>query len=135
TAALTASVGDLGALKGHDLVLRFDAGNWAATRSDTGEAVAITGSGTAADPLKVDGVELVMAGAPANGDRFSLRPTSGVAGGLKVALTDPAGIAAAAPLEISADSANVGSAKAGASRITDAAAFAGFAGASIEFID
>lgn len=135
TATLDASIGDVGALKGNDLVLRFDGGTWAATRSDTGEAVAITGSGTAADPLKVDGVELVMGGVPANGDRFSLRPTAGVAGGLKVALTDPAGIAAAAPLEASADSGNLGSAKAGASRITDAAAFAGFAGASIDFID
>ncbi len=135
TATFDASIGDVGALKGHDLTLRFEGGNWAATRADTGEAVAITGSGTAADPLKVGGVELVMGGTPANGDRFSLRPSSGAAGGLKVELTDPSGIAAAAPLEVSADSSNVGSAKAGSSKITDAAAFAGFAGASIEFID
>jgi flagellar hook-associated protein 1 FlgK len=135
TATFDASIGDIGALKGNDLVLRFDGGTWAATRADTGESVPVTGSGTAADPLRIDGVELVMGGTPANGDRFSLRPTSGAAGGLKVALTDPAGIAAAAPLEASADRSNVGSAKAGLSRITDAASFAGFAGARIEFID
>ncbi|MGY1424035.1 flagellar hook-associated protein FlgK [Lysobacter sp. A289] len=134
-AVLSASIGDLGALKGNDLVLRFDAGSWAATRSDTGEPVAITGSGTAADPLRMDGIELVLAGTPANGDRFSLRPTAGVAGGLKMALTDPNSIAAAAPLEVSADSGNLGTAKTGSSKITDTTAFAGFAGASIEFID
>ncbi len=134
-AVFSATVADTGALKGNDLVLRFNGGSWGATRGDTGEAVPVTGTGTAADPLKIDGVELVMAGAPANGDRFSLRPTAGVAGGFKVALRDPSSIAAASPLETSADAANVGSAKAGASRITDAGAFAGFAGASIEFID
>lgn len=135
SATITASIGDLGALKGNDLVLRFDAGSWGATRSGSGEPVAVTGTGTAANPLKVDGVELVLSGAPANGDRFSLRPTAGVAGGLKMALTDPAGIAAAAPLEVSADSGNLGNATTGASKITDSAAFAGFAGANIEFID
>lgn len=135
TATFDAGIGDPGALKGNDLVLRFDSGAWAATRTDTGETVPVTGSGTAADPLRIDGVELVMGGVPANGDRFSLRPTSGAAGGLKVALTDPSSIAAAAPLETRVDSGNIGNARAGASKITDATAFAGFAGASIEFID
>ncbi len=135
TATLDASIGDVGALKGHDLVLRFDAGNWSAVRAGSGEAVAMTGSGTAADPLVVDGVALVVGGTPASGDRFSLRPTSGAAGGLAMALDDPLGIAAARPLQTSPDPANLGSATAGTSRITDSAAFAGFAGATIEFID
>lgn len=135
SATLSAGIGDPGALKGHDLVLRFDAGGWSAVRAESGEAVAITGSGSAADPLVVDGVELVVGGTPASGDRFSLRPTSGAAGGLRVVLDDPLGVAAARPLQASADPANLGSATAGASRITDPAAFAGFAGATVEFID
>ncbi|WP_152597791.1 flagellar hook-associated protein FlgK [Novilysobacter arseniciresistens] len=135
SATLTAGIGDVGALKGHDLVLRFDAGSWSATRAGSGEAVPLTGSGTAADPLVVDGVELVVGGTPANGDRFSLRPTSGAASGLQVVLDDPLGIAAASPLQASADPANLGGASAGASRITDSAAFAGFTGATVEFID
>ncbi|MGJ4731199.1 flagellar hook-associated protein FlgK, partial [Luteimonas sp. SDU101] len=135
SATLDARIGDVGALKGHDLVLRFEAGGWSATRAGSGEPVPMTGSGTAADPLVVDGVELVVGGTPASGDRFSLRPTSGAAGGLKVVLDDPLGVAAARPLQASADPANLGSATAGASRITDAAAFAGFGGATVEFID
>lgn len=135
SATLTAAIGDVGALKGHDLVLRFEAGSWSAARANGGEPVPVTGSGSAADPLVVDGVELVVGGTPANGDRFSLRPTSGAAGGLDVVLDDPLGIAAARPLQASADPANLGGASAGASRITDPAAFAGFAGASVEFID
>ena len=134
-ASFTSRIGDLGALTGQDLVLRFEAGTWSATRADTGQAVPVTGSGTEADPLRVGGVELVVGGTPASGDRFSLRPTAGAAAGLQMVLDDPYSIAAAAPLEASADAGNVGSATPGASRITDAAAFAGLAGARIEFID
>ena len=135
SASLQAGIGAVGALKGHDLTLRFDGGAWSAVRAGTGETVPLAGSGTAADPLVVDGVELVVAGTPANGDRFALRPTAGAAGGLDVVLKDPLGVAAARPLQASADPANLGSASAGASRITDTAAFAGFAGATVEFID
>lgn len=135
SATLTANFGDVGALKGNDLVLRFDGGNWSAARGDSGEPVALTGTGTAADPLLVDGVEVVVGGAAANGDRFSLRPTSGAASGLKVALKDPLGIAAARPLQGSADTTNLGDAKVGATRVTDPAAFASFSGATVEFID
>ncbi len=135
SATLAATFGDTGALKGHDLVLRFDAGSWSATRAGTGEPVAMTGTGSAGDPLVVDGIELVVGGAPANGDRFSLRPTSGAASGLQVVMTDPAGIAAAAPLQTRSDTANLGNATLGGTRVTDPAAFAGFGGAAIEFID
>jgi len=52
-----------------------------------------------------------------------------------VAIDDPLAIAAAKPLQAAADSANLGDARPGAAKITDAAAFASFTGASIEFID
>lgn len=134
-AGFTSRIGDLGALTGQDLVLRFDGGAWSATRTDTGQPVPLSGSGTAGDPLKVGGVELVVDGTPANGDRFSLRPTAGAAAGLQMVLEDPSAIAAAAPLEATADAANLGKATPGASRITDPAAFASAATATIEFID
>lgn len=133
-ATLTASVSDLSALKGNDLLLRFD-GAWSATRVDTGEAVAMSGSGTSADPFQVAGIALVLAGAPAVGDRYALRPTSDAAASLRVALTDPAQIAAAAPLQAQADTGNLGDARATSTQVTDAAAFAGFAGATVDFID
>ena len=37
-------------------------------------------TGTAADPLVLNGVSLVMSGTPAKDDRFLLQPTAGVAG-------------------------------------------------------
>src|SRR5690606_204068 len=43
SAAISARVDDVGALKGHDLVLRFD-GGWSASRAGTGEPVALAGS-------------------------------------------------------------------------------------------
>ena len=134
SASIAAQVDDAGALKGHDIVLRFD-GSWTATRADTGEPVAMTGSGTAADPFRVDGVSLVMSGTPAAGDRYTLRPTADAAAGLRMAITDPNGIAAAAPLQANADSGNLGDARAASIQVTDAGAFASFAGATIEFID
>jgi flagellar hook-associated protein 1 len=134
SATLSATVTDVGALKGDDLVLRFD-GAWSAVRADTGEAVALSGSGTAADPLRVGGVAVVVSGAPAIGDRYALRPTADAAGSLRVALTDPAQIAAAAPLQARSDASNLGDARVASSLVTDAAAFASFGGATIDFID
>lgn len=132
---LTASVSDVGALKGPDITLRFAGGTWSATRSSTGEPLALAGTGSAADPLRIEGVSLVVGGAPANGDRFELRPTSGAAAGIALVQRDPARIAAAAPIQARIDASNLGSARPGEARVTDPAAFAGFSGAAIEFID
>ncbi len=134
SATINASIGDLATLKGNDLVLRFD-GTWKATRADTGEAVPMTGAGTAADPFKVAGVSLVVGGTPAVGDSFSLRPTADAAASLRVAITDPAEIAAASPLQVKGDTSNLGDARASGAKVTDPAAFASFGGATVEFID
>lgn len=133
-ATISARVDDASALKGQDLVLRFD-GTWSATRADTGEAVPMTGSGTAADPFRVAGIAFEVAGAPAVGDRYSLRPVADAAASLRVAITDPAQVAAASPLQASADTANLGTGRAASASVTDPAAFAAFTGATIEFID
>lgn len=135
TATLTAGIADVGALEGPAITLRYAGGSWSATRSGTGEALALSGTGSAADPLRVEGIALVVGGAPANGDRFELDPVGGAAGGIRLAQTDPARIAAAGPLQARADLANLGTARAASSQVTDAAAFAGFTGATIDFID
>lgn len=135
SATLTAAVADLGALQGTDLVLRFDGSAWNATRADSGEIVAMTGTGSAADPFLVDGLSLVVGGAAASGDRFLVSPTTGAPADLQVAVSDPLAIAAAAPLQVAADSGNIGSARAAGTAITDTTAFASFAGATIEFLD
>jgi len=134
SAAFQTGIADAGALKGQDLTLRFDGSSWTAQRSD-GAPVAMTGSGTAADPFVVDGMSLVMSGSAAAGDRFALRPTADAAGSLKLAITDQAKIAAAGAMTSTSDLGNLGNARVASARVTDAGAFAGFNGASIEFLD
>jgi len=134
-ATLQASFGDLGAVDGQNLVLRFDGSGWIAQRADTGAGVPISGSGTAADPLVVNGVEIVVDGAPASGDRFLLQPTAGAAGGVSVAITDPSRIAAASPVKAGADLGNLGTGTLGKVTVTDAANPDLLSPANIEFID
>ncbi|MDH5822752.1 flagellar hook-associated protein FlgK [Luteimonas sp. RD2P54] len=135
SAVLQASLGEVGALDGRDVVLRFDGGGWSATRADTGASVPLTGTGTAADPLRVNGVEIEVGGVPANGDRFLLQPTAGAAGAISVAITDPSRIAAASPVKVSADLANTGTGKPGKPAVGDAAHPDLLTPATIEFID
>ena len=135
TGSIAASVTDAGALTGQDFVLRYESGSWSAMRADNGEPVALSGSGTAADPLSIGGLSLVVAGVPMDGDRFAVSPTAGASASITVILQDPAAIAAASPLQGTADTSNLGNANIAAAQVTDATAFAGFAGANIEFID
>jgi len=97
SAVLKAEYGDLTALNGRAVRLDFDGSAWTARDPDTGAVMELKGSGTAADPLHINGVELVVEGSASKGDRFLLQPTSGAAGAISVAVTDPAAIAAAAP--------------------------------------
>jgi len=119
TGAITASYGDLGKLEAQNIVLKFDGSNWAASRADTGASVPLTGTGTAADPLVINGVKLVVGGAPAANDRFLLQPTAGVAGSLEMAITDPSRIAAAAAIKGAAALANTGTGKLSGVTVTD----------------
>jgi flagellar hook-associated protein 1 FlgK len=136
-ASLQATLADAGAVTGQDLVLRFDGSAWTATRADTGEAVPLTGTGTAADPLVAGGIALVVSTAPppAAGDRFLLQPTSGAAAGLGVAISDSSRIAAATPVSASADLDNTGTGALGTMKVVDATDAALLDDAVIEFID
>ncbi|MDG2519163.1 flagellar hook-associated protein 1 FlgK [Lysobacter sp. OAE881] len=135
TGTLTASVGDLSKLDAQNVVLKFDGTAWSATRSDTGANVPLTGTGTAADPLVINGVELVVGGAPASGDRFLLQPTAGAAGGINVAIDDPNRIAAATPVKAKAELDNVGTGRIGSVKVTDSTNANLLTPADIEFID
>jgi len=120
TASMSASFGDLSKLDGQNIVMKFDGTQWQATRADTGAAIPMTGTGTATDPLVLNGVSLVMSGTPAKDDRFLLQPTAGVAGSMEVAITDTSRIAAAAPIKGSAAMANTGTGKLTGVKVTDA---------------
>ena len=135
-ASLTTSVGSVTGLNAQNVLLRFDGAAWVATHPDTGASIPMTGTGTAADPLVVNGIEVVLAsGTPAANDRFLLQPTAGAAGNLGVAITDPGRIAAATPVKATTDLANTGSGKLSGLKVTDAANAALLAPADIEFID
>lgn len=136
SAALQTSLGDVSALNGQNVLLRFDGTNWLATHPETGAAIPMTGTGTAADPLVVNGVEVVLAsGTPATNDRFLLQPTAGAAGNITVAITDPSRIAAATPVKANTDLANVGTGKLSGLKVTDASHANLLTPADIEFID
>jgi flagellar hook-associated protein 1 FlgK len=119
TATFSTAYGDLSKLDGQNIVLKFDGTQWQATRADTGANVPLTGTGSATDPLVINGVELVMGGTPATNDRFLLQPTAGVAGSLSVAITDTSRIAAAAPIKGNAGLTNTGTGKLTGVKVTD----------------
>ena len=75
-------------------------------RRDTGAAVAFTGTGTAADPILFDGLSVVVGAGAATGDQFVIHPTRDAIQGFSVAITDPARVAAAAPIRAAAAAGN-----------------------------
>ncbi|TAA45303.1 flagellar hook-associated protein FlgK [Pseudoxanthomonas winnipegensis] len=135
SASLTATIGDVSQLTGSDIVLRYSGSGWTAQRADTGATVPMSGDGSAGNPFVVQGVSLVLSGSAAAGDKFTVRPTTGAAGSLTVAMSDPTGIAAAGAISASAATSNLGKASVASTAVTSASAFASFSGAHIEFID
>lgn len=121
--AVTVTRGDLAGLTTADYTLRHDGSAWSLTRNDTGAAVALTGSGTSADPYVADGLQFVVAGSAQAGDRFQIQPTSQAISGLGVLAGDPAKIAAAAPLVTSAAATNAGNAAISDASVSDPSAW------------
>jgi flagellar hook-associated protein 1 FlgK len=106
SALVAATVADATALAARDYVLRFDGSAWSATDAATGQVVTMTGAGTLASPFLFGGISVtVTAGAAAN-DRFLVRPATDAASRFGLALTDPAAIAAAAPVRTARSLAN-----------------------------
>jgi flagellar hook-associated protein 1 FlgK len=117
TATITASPvtsATIGQLTTDNYTLNYTAAGWTAQDQTTGQTVTVQGAGTAASPLSFAGLSLVVSGAPAVGDSFAVEPTAAAASSLTVSLTDPAGIAAASPLQSSAALGNTSSATLGA---------------------
>ena len=89
-------------------LLTLTASGWALQQSDTGQSVALSGAGTNVSPFVADGLSIVVGGAANIGDRFLIQPTATAVSGLKVNLTDPRSVAAAAPIIASASTNNSG---------------------------
>lgn len=113
------TLGDVSKLTNSDYKLQFNAGVWDLTRKDTGESVAMTGTGTSADPFVAEGIQLEVLAAPANGDTYLIRPTRNGALDMQLALGSSRQITAAAPVRSSAALNNVGSGNISAGIVTD----------------
>ena len=120
-ATLAATAVNAGALTTNDYLLRYQGGSWTATIASSGQPATVTGLGTAASPLVVGGVSLVLGGAaPANGDTFLVKPTAEAARTLATTFSDPRLVAAAAPVQSAAALGNVGNATIGAAAVQTA---------------
>lgn len=100
SAGLTATVtiNDVGKLTTEDYNLRWSGAAWELTTVSSGAAVAMTGSGTAADPFIADGLSIEVAGVPVTSDSFQIQPTRNGARDIALAISDTAKIAMAAPI-------------------------------------
>lgn len=134
TGALTATVSDLSAVGTNDWQLRWNGTTWFATDMVTGATVTPAGAGTVASPLTVGGLSIVLAGAPAAGDSFLVRPVRDAAGSFRSLITDPRAIAAASPIRTSAASTNVGTGLVSAGQVLDVADPALLATVNIQFL-
>ncbi|WP_129644799.1 flagellar hook-associated protein FlgK [Peristeroidobacter agariperforans] len=110
TAGATVTRTDAGALTNSDYILTNTAGGWSLRRADTGAVVPMTGTGTAGDPFVADGLSIVVSGAAGVGDSLKIMPTTGAVSGMRVLITDPNEIAAAAPIVAQATAGNQGNA-------------------------
>jgi flagellar hook-associated protein 1 FlgK len=110
---------DIGALTGRDYILEMTGGGWQLRDSLTGAAVPMTGTGTAADPFVVEGLEIEVGGTANTGDTFLIRPTRGAITNMNVLIADPSRIAAAAPIRTAADTDNSGSGTISAGEVLD----------------
>lgn len=106
----TASIADLGAFTGADYLLEFDGASYSLTRQDTGQNIPLAGTGTMADPFVADGIEIVVSGVPAAGDRVVIQTAQQAAGSISSLMDDPLDIAMAVPTRSSAGFANLGDA-------------------------
>jgi flagellar hook-associated protein 1 FlgK len=119
TAAVTLTFADASAVEARDYLLRYNGSAWELFDSSTGAPVALTGSGTGADPFLAAGLEFTVSGAAAAGDRFLLRPVAQATNGMDMLISDPAKIAAAGPLLSGVSLQNISSAAISAVTVAD----------------
>jgi flagellar hook-associated protein 1 FlgK len=114
-----ATVSDLATLTGEDYVLTFDGAAYSLANLTTGQNVAMTGSGTPADPFVADGLAITVGGAPAAGDQLMIRSASNAAESLGVLVSDSQSIAMAAPTRTVMSNSNLGNATIGPTKVVD----------------
>ncbi|MFW5816558.1 MAG: flagellar hook-associated protein FlgK [Wenzhouxiangella sp.] len=114
-ADLQAAIDNPAALTGNDYRLDFDGASFSLTNVSTGQAVGLSAAQQsdllAGNPISVEGLSLQLDAPPPDaGDRFLIQPTRAAAGEMRTLFSDPALLAAAAPVRAGADLANLGDA-------------------------
>ena len=115
----TAMVSDLGSYTGANYVLTFDGAAYSVVREDSGTPVAMTGTGTPADPFIFDGIAIEVSGTPAAGDKLLIKTGQDAAGSIVNLISDPQSIAMAAPTRSLANFGNTGSATISPATVSD----------------
>ncbi len=118
-AQVTATITDVGKLGSSDYIMRYNGTGWTVTTT-AGVTVPSTGTGTAGDPILVDGMAItVPSGTPQAGDSFQIQPTRNAASTMSVAISDTNKIAISGPLAATKSSSNTGKGALGDLTVTD----------------
>lgn len=133
-ASLDAAISGDAPLPEAGFTLRYSGGAWQIS-SASGDAPSLSGSGTAADPLRVGGLAVEVSGTPAEGDRFQLRPGADALAGLQASGIGARQVAAAGALSPDLPAANTGSLELRRLETTDAGNPGARAPAEIVFED
>jgi flagellar hook-associated protein 1 FlgK len=103
---VTASITDISQLEASDYRLDYDGAAYTLTRSSDGASIS-----AGAGPLVMDGVTIDIAGAPAAGDAFLIKPVARGAELISLRISDPDRVAAADPVTASSSLSNLGDAR------------------------
>ena len=133
SATITVGYADTTAFRADEYLLSYDGSAWQLRSATTGTPVAMTGSGTAADPFRADGLEFVVGSGAAAGDRYLVQPFAAAASAIGVVASDPRRIAAAAALSARTAAGNAGTLTVGALTVTDSSASGFLAPVTIAF--
>lgn len=133
SATLAATVADPGAVLPREYELRFDGSDWSIRNGVDGSPLPFTGSGSAGDPLLIDGIAITVSGSAAAGDRFLVQPAASAASRMRTLVSDPARVAAAAPLAASRPLSNPSDATATGLAVTNPASPALLAPVTVSF--
>ena len=110
---------DVSQLTNDDYQLQFNGGVWDLKRNTTGESVAMTGTGTAADPFIAEGLQFEITALPTNGDSYLIQPTRNGAMDIQRAIGSSRQIATAAPVRSATALTNTGSGVITSGEVTD----------------
>lgn len=129
------TIADVGALAPRSYRLHYDGADYRILDATSGAEIPVTGTGSAADPLVFDGLEVAFAAPPAAGDAFEIRAVESAVSGLALLVENSDRVAAAAPVRTRAVLGNVGDVSVELVAIDDPADPDLLATTTIEFID